>query len=387
MMKNTRTKTVLLAKNFLSIPEIRGILDYARARQWILRVPRMLNLADEIVNWHGDGIITDNDCGLQELKARGVAIVGITDLPYGLLSFGDVLVASDDRRIGVMAAEYFMRRGYRNFICAAINFRRTAFLQRLAEAGCHSETVNFASDFRPDQHRKELEEALLNFPKPFCVFCDNDFDAAIVAEVAGNAGLRIPEDAAILGVGNESFFSNPNALALSSVDSRLYERALYAADRMEALLDGRLPRREENGDQPSVFRFAPSGIIERGSTDFYAIEAPRLRKMVRFLQENAALQHFRVSGLTEKFLLTESTIYRAFRSRFGISPKQFLLEERLRMAQQRLADTDDTLQLIADNCGFPGPGALHYAFRRKFGCSPNEWRLALQYRHTPLMER
>lgn len=44
-MKKGRTKTVLLSKNFLSMPEIRGILDYARSRQWILRVPRMLNLA------------------------------------------------------------------------------------------------------------------------------------------------------------------------------------------------------------------------------------------------------------------------------------------------------------------------------------------------------
>ena len=98
--------------------------------------------------------------------------------------------------------------------------------------------------------------------------------------------------------------------------------------------------------------------------------------MVHFLQENAPSQFFRVSELAGKFLLTESSVYRAFRTRFGISPKQFLLEERLRMAQRKLADTDDTLPAIADSCGFPGPGALHYAFKRKFGCSPNEWRRA-----------
>lgn len=82
------------------------------------------------------------------------------------------------------------------------------------------------------------------------------------------------------------------------------------------------------GNPPS-FRFAPSGIVERESTDFYAVETPRLRKMVHFLQENAPSQFFRVSELAGKFLLTESSVYRAFRARFGISPKQFLLEERL----------------------------------------------------------
>ena len=84
-MKKGRTKTVLLSKNFLSMPEIRGILDYARSRQWILRVPRMLNLAEEARNWQGDGVISDNECAMKELKARGIAIVGLTDLPPELL--------------------------------------------------------------------------------------------------------------------------------------------------------------------------------------------------------------------------------------------------------------------------------------------------------------
>ena len=375
-MKKGRTKTVLLSKNFLSMPEIRGILDYARSRQWILRVPRMLNLAEEARNWQGDGVISDNECAMKELKARGIAMVGLTDLPPELLRNADILLASDDNRIGTMAADYFLHRGYRNFVCAAVNLRRTAFLRRIGESGFRSETIDFALDSCPGQYGKELESVLRKTPRPFCVFCDNDFDAAVVADAAGSVGLRIPEDIAILGVGNESFFSNPSALALSSVDSRLYERAFCAAKCMEQLLDGELPRREANGGEPTIFRFAPSGIVERESTDFYAVETPRLRKMVHFLQENAPSQFFRVSELAGKFLLTESSVYRAFRARFGISPKQFLLEERLRMAQRRLADTDDTLSAVADSCGFPGPGALHYAFRRKFGCSPNEWRQA-----------
>ncbi len=386
-MKKNSPKTVLLAKNFLSMPEIRGILDYARSRQWILRVPRMLNLAREIENWHGDGVITDNEFALKELKERGVAIVGTTDLPGGLLRHADVVVAPDDDRIGTMAADYFIRRGYRNFVCAALNFRRQSFLRRLAESGHRAVTIDFGLDFRPDRHEEELEQILRNTPRPFCVFCDNDFDAAIVADATLSTKLRIPEEVAILGVGNESFFSNPSALALSSVDSRLYERAFYAAGRMEALIDGQLPRREQNDNRPSVFRFAPSGILERESTDFYAIETPRLRKMVRFLRANASSQQFRVSELAAKFLLTESTVYREFRAWFGISPKQFLLEERLHMAQRELADTDDTLLAIADNCGFPGPGALHYAFKRKFGCSPNEWRLSLSSREPFLPAR
>ncbi|MPM59863.1 hypothetical protein SDC9_106709 [bioreactor metagenome] len=47
------------------------------------------------------------------------------------------------------------------------------------------------------------------------------------------------------------------------------------------------------------------------------------------------------------------------------------------MAQRKLLDTDETLPAIADECGFPGPGALHGVFKRKFGIPPNEYRLRL----------
>ncbi|MDD3155292.1 MAG: helix-turn-helix domain-containing protein, partial [Victivallaceae bacterium] len=286
----------------------------------------------------------------------------------------DVIVASDDQRIGTMAADYFLRRGYRNYVCAAVNVRGRADRTRVQRAGSSVETLPLRFDGALKEENRELADLLLRCTRPFCVFCDNDFDAATVVDAAVNAGLNVPRDLAVLGVGNESFFSNPGALELSSVDSRLYERAFFAAQCMDMLLDGKLPRRESEGQEAILHHFAPKIIMERASTDFYAIEEPRLRKMVQFLQENAASSHFRVALLAKKFLLTESSIYRTFRAAFGISPKQFLLEERLRMAQRKLGDTSDTLLSIAEECGFPGPGALHYSFKRKFGCPPNEWR-------------
>ena len=377
MMKPNRAKNILLAKIFLSLPEIRGILDYARAKHWLLRVPRMLNLAEEIRNWDGDGVIIDNASGLAELKARGIVVVATTDLLPDLLKYPDAVVAPDDTLIGHMAADYFVRRGYRNYFCAAVNARKISFAARLQSYGFSPEYFSILVESGLKRQASELEQSLLRMPRPFCIFCDNDFDAAIVADVLLNAGLEIPSDAAILGVGNEGFFCNPKALTLSSVDSRLYERAFFAAECMDLLLDGKLPGYPTADGHPLVYRFAPSGIVERESTDFYAIEDVRVRQMVHFLQENACSPHFRVASLAKKFLLTESSVYRIFQTRFGISPKQFLQEERLRMVQRKLMDTDETLPAIADECGFPSPGALHYAFKEKYGVPPNKYRLHL----------
>ncbi|MDD3155886.1 MAG: hypothetical protein PHS41_13590, partial [Victivallaceae bacterium] len=146
MISSGKTKHILLAKNFLSLPEIRGILDYARTRKWNLRVPRMLELAQEIAQWRGDGILSDNECALEILKSRHVAIVGLTDLPVGLMRHADVIVASDDQRIGTMAADYFLRRGYRNYVCAAVNVRGRAYRTRVERAGFSVETLPLRFD-------------------------------------------------------------------------------------------------------------------------------------------------------------------------------------------------------------------------------------------------
>lgn len=54
--------------------------------------------------------------------------------------------------------------------------------------------------------------------------------------------------------------------------------------------------------------------------------------------------------------MSESKIYRLFRSGIGLSPKEFLTDVRLNLARTRLVDSDDTIVTVAAECGFPSPG-------------------------------
>lgn len=65
---------------------------------------------------------------------------------------------------------------------------------------------------------------------------------------------------------------------------------------------------------------------------------------------------------------------RLFHEVFSKSPSAILTRLRLEQAVQRLLTTTDTMETIAENCGFQSASQLARAFQKYYGCSPNAWR-------------
>ncbi|HEX6970832.1 MAG TPA: AraC family transcriptional regulator [Limnochordia bacterium] len=66
---------------------------------------------------------------------------------------------------------------------------------------------------------------------------------------------------------------------------------------------------------------------------------------------------------------------RAFRQRKGLSPKEYQMQARLRLACQLLRTTDLPVWAIAVQTGFASPQHFHRVFRRRTGLTPREYRL------------
>lgn len=114
-------------------------------------------------------------------------------------------------------------------------------------------------------------------------------------------------------------------------------------------------------------------MVERASSDFFAVGDRQLRRMLEYLRKHAA-SPVQVAGLAHRFRMSESKIYRLFRNGIGLSPKEFLTDVRLNLARTRLVDSDDTIVTVATECGFPSPGALFELFRARYGQTPADWR-------------
>lgn len=70
----------------------------------------------------------------------------------------------------------------------------------------------------------------------------------------------------------------------------------------------------------------------------------------------------------------QTKLGRAFQDYLGMSPFEYLREQRLVRAQTLLTTTDCQIQQIAEAIGFKRPGDFATAFKQRFGITPREYR-------------
>lgn len=81
-----------------------------------------------------------------------------------------------------------------------------------------------------------------------------------------------------------------------------------------------------------------------------------------------------VEELAAGMSLSKYHFIRTFHEAFGLPPLQFILQEKIRRAQYRLACTPETVTVIAESLGFSSPGYFARVFRKETGFSPSEYR-------------
>jgi AraC family transcriptional activator FtrA len=81
-----------------------------------------------------------------------------------------------------------------------------------------------------------------------------------------------------------------------------------------------------------------------------------------------------LSDIANRAGTTERTLLRRFKRATGLTPKLWLLRERVRRAQQILEATDLTMEQVAEQAGFGSAEAFRYHFRRLTTTSPTSYR-------------
>ena len=357
-------KTILLALGWHFEDLMQGVVDHARENNWHLVLLRGGNTEEGLKRWRGNGIITSLPEEVLTCRSwHGTKIVSL--IPFKWAGIQCSVVRENDYEIGRIAAEYFIRQGHSHFAAYSDTRRLRGFRETLENYGysCY--------DLRPGDWiwRKEsrVVKWLNSLPKPCALFCENDWDAAEILNIANWNNIPVPSELSILGVGNEELLCHAPAVTLSSIDSRLYELGRRAGEELDALIDGKPEAAEMIYVKPDPF------VRERKSSDFMATDNPKLTAIMNYLKENAA-SPIQIEKLAHKFYLSESALYKLFMQNLKLSPKQFLLELRLKQACDLLISGNLTMEEISGRSGFPTICALFTAFRKKFGVSPGEWR-------------
>ena len=385
MRMRPRKRTVLLALTSSHHGFYRGAAQYAAAHDWHVVVDMMYD-AMIPVGWQGDGILSFVG-HWQELAqyvvAAGVPAVEISSVRRDL---GLPYVAEDNHAIGRLAAKHFLERNFKNFAWApfwddAVNEERfQAFAASVRTAGhdcVRLLPVNTGRSARRSRRmdwmsrRRWVIHTIRAMRHPVGIFCYNDCVAADIVDACIEVGLRIPEQAAVLGVDDDPVVCDCVQVPLSSVRHDLEGMAYEAAALLDRLMNGNsLPKKPKP--------IAPKGVVTRKSTDVLAVENPDVAGALGYIQKNFSRHDLSVLDVVAHGRLPRRTLERAFQDELRRTILHEILRRRVDRAQTLLETTAVTIAGVATQSGFASLNHFYRVFRSRTGQTPRAFRHGCQ---------
>lgn len=102
----------------------------------------------------------------------------------------------------------------------------------------------------------------------------------------------------------------------------------------------------------------------------------RLAFVVDFIKENIR-ENFTLDQLSEKACMSKAHFSRTFKSELGLSPMEFILKERLKLARQYLKIGSYQIQEVCFMAGFNNITYFIRAFKSEFGMTPKVFQGSL----------
>lgn len=294
-------------------------------------------------------------------------------------------VMADHEQAGRLAAEHFLNCGLRHFGFfgytdhAFSKGREAGFLREVERAGFPVSSYLSEDPLHPEpsglwRWDDDLHHWLVCLPRPVGVLSSHDIQGVQLAEVCHRAGLRVPDDVALLGVDDDDLLCPLARPPLSSV-ALPGERIGFEAARM---LEEWLARGGKNPRPRSLLLPSP-GVMTRPSSDVLAIDDPDVAAAVRFIRARA-LGPIGVPDVIEAVAGSRRSLERRFRSALGRGLGEEIRRVRLEKARALLSGTEMPIAQVATSSGFSEAKHLSTAFRRGTGLTPTEYRQASRVR-------
>jgi LacI family transcriptional regulator len=376
-----RRRRVLLAMGLQSYERQRGIVRFAREAGWVMD-SRLLSFhaidreREYLNSSRYDGVLTL----MSRLAPWLPPLVRSLRVPtvdmwadYPEENYPRVLL--DHATIGRVGAEHLLSRGLRElmFYTHSVEgrgvIRRDTFRQTVLAAGGHFSELIWDHDKPTSPHQTRLAwlaQSLRQLPVPFGVMAGNDHIASEVLEAADLAGLRVPQDLAVLGVDDDPLVTELAPVPLSSIDSCREGVGYEAAALLDRLMNGEPPPK-----QPILI--PPGRVVTRRSTDVLAVQDRDVANAVQYIRERFA-DPVTVDDVASASLISRRQLQDRFLRDTGRTISEALLWQRIDHAKKLLAETRGKVQTIAFQSGFKTGEHMSRVFRRSVGMSPQQFR-------------
>jgi LacI family transcriptional regulator len=373
VLSHQKRRCVLLAQSWWEDRVLRGVADYASTHNWELQCrmhwTHQLPLPGE---WRGDGIIAFAGVSRQMQPAtrrliafvRGAKVPVVETQAFGN-HFNAPKVVVPHEAIGRLAADYLLGLNFRHLGYVAFDenlleqHRRLGFQRAVEAAGATFHALT----------PRSLKRTIARLPKPMALLAVNDPNALEVIMACHDAGYRVPEEFAVMGIDDTEIVCDLGAVSLTSINCN-YERQGYEA---AALLD----RLMNGGRKPAApIIVPPRGVTVRRSTDIVAIPDLDTARVLRFMRDHY-LECRSIQEIVRELGVPLRRVHSHFREHVGCTLLQELTRLRVEHAKQLLRESKAKMEAVAQESGFSNRFHFVQAFRRVTGQTPRTWRRSI----------
>ena len=365
----------------MSVPRVEGIARFAREHDWNLTIQDRLGYHP--LAWNGDGIIATlrsdpvTFSSIARLMKRGVPTVDLT------MSRPDInvpRVTSDHEAIGRLAAEHFLERNFRNAVWFSTGWgpvhamRFKGLSERLGFTPLKSVPLkSVLAESLPKSRQNDwsaftkwLRGAFAAAPKPVAALTYDEADGARLLNAALELDISVPEELAILTIGDNKTICENQSVPLSSIDQNLERGGYEAAALLDRLMSGkRAPRKP--------ILIPPLGVVVRRSTEVIAVAEPTVRKAIEFISKNLS-RPIGSPQIADALGIRRPILDALFREHLCHSVGEEIRRQRFARAKLLLETTKMPVAEIAAETGFCTASHLSNTFRAATGFSPRVWR-------------
>ena len=368
---------------------IRGILDYAQRHgpwRFVMLEGREGEQTFDLAKLRCDAVVINiaTRADVRAIAALNVPVILCEPLPpvrltaSGSWPLNCPMVRMDSRGVGVMAAKYYLERGYGSFAYVGETLdlywsaeRRDGFVSALREAGYEAVIYEGPRGMRErrrwDAERPRMIRFLTSLPRPTAVFAAMDGRGRLVVDACLEAGLRVPEDIAVLGVDDDPILCRSCVPPLSSIRTGGYQRGVRIAELLDDLMQGRAVAR-------TTFVQEPYTVVTRGSTGYAAMRDPVLARALSFIHRHAADSRCSTELVVAAAQCSRRYLEKKFRSQLGLSIRDLIIREKIEHAKILLEKGSMPIGEIPAACGLNCNSHLSVLFKKATGSTMRAWR-------------
>lgn len=222
-------------------------------------------------------------------------------------------------------------------------------------------------------HELKTPEGLQRLERPVGIFAANDDRGYDVIEFCHAHRIRVPEDAAVLGINNDTLICENCHPQLSSIQPDFEQEGYLAAETLTKMMDDSKTYHLSLNTYHSSLFVGVKAVIRRESTAELSTSGKLVQKAVAYIRHHA-LEGIGVADVVAHLKVSRRLADLRFRELQHSSIGEEITRVRLAEVQRLLRATKEPIDAIAAKCGYANPNYLKNLFRKRFSMSMRDFR-------------